>query len=194
LSTALQTDYVDNFKVLGGAWHLQCSLAIIDKRYILFISFINPEGIMSQPSTRKPTKKAFHFPKHANGHAKADEKQADEENAPAAAAPDAEPAPTKVAKPKRAKPVDAAPVSPAADVKAKRARKEKVVRDSFTMPKSDYEKIASLKQKCLDAGVSVKKSELLRAGLHLLDSAPAKRLVAAISAVETVKTGRPSKS
>ena len=153
---------------------------------------------MSQPSTRKPTKKAFHFPKHANGHAKADEKDVNEENAPAAAAavaaPDAEPASTKAAKPKRAKPVDAAPVSPAAEVKAKRARKEKVVRDSFTMPKSDYEKIASLKQKCLDAGVSVKKSELLRAGLHLLDSAPAKRLVAAISAVETVKTGRPSKS
>jgi hypothetical protein len=73
--------------------------------------------------------------------------------------------------------------------------KEKVVRDSFTMPKSDYERIAVLKQKCLDAGVSVKKSELLRAGLLLLDSAPTTEgLLAAISAVETVKTGRPAKS
>ncbi|CAD6562241.1 hypothetical protein LMG28727_07696 [Paraburkholderia kirstenboschensis] len=80
-------------------------------------------------------------------------------------------------------------------MKAKRAKKEKLVRDSFTMPKPDYEKIAALKRKCLDAGVSVSKSELLRAGLLLLDSAPtAESLLAAVSAVETVKTGRPAKS
>jgi hypothetical protein len=72
-------------------------------------------------------------------------------------------------------------------------KKEKVVRDRFTMPKSDYEKLTALKQKCLDAGVSVKKSELLRAGLLLLDSAPPKRLIEAISVVEAVKTGRPAK-
>jgi len=68
------------------------------------------------------------------------------------------------------------------------------VRDSFTMPKSDYDKIAALKQKCLEAGVSVKKSEILRAGLVLLESAALKRLLAAVSAVEQVKTGRPAKS
>jgi hypothetical protein len=62
------------------------------------------------------------------------------------------------------------------------------------MPKSDYEKMVALKQKCLDAGVSVKKSELLRAGLVLLETASMKRMLAAISAVETVKTGRPAKS
>ncbi|CAB3803414.1 hypothetical protein LMG28614_05815 [Paraburkholderia ultramafica] len=150
---------------------------------------------MSEPSMRKPTKKAFHFPKNANGHAKADGKQASEESAAAAAAPDAKPAPAKAVKQKRAKPIDAAEVSPVAEMKAKRAKKEKVVRDSFTMPKSDYEKIAALKQKCLDAGVSVKKSELLRAGLLLLDSAPTTEgLLAAVSAVETVKTGRPAES
>ncbi len=150
---------------------------------------------MSQPSVRKPTKKAFHFPKNANGHAKADEKPADEKSGAAVAAPDAQPVPTKADKQKSAKPVDAAKVSPVAGEKAKRVKKEKVVRDSFTMPKSDYEKIAVLKQKCLDAGVSVKKSELLRAGLLLLDSAPtAEGLLVAVSAVETVKTGRPAKS
>jgi len=146
---------------------------------------------MSESSIRKPTKKAFHFPKSANGHAKAGDKQA---NAPTAEAADAKPAPTKVAKQKRAAAVEAAPAVPTAEVKAKRAKKEKVVRDSFTMPKFDYEKISALKQKCLDASVSVKKSELLRAGLLLLESAPSKQLLAAISAVETVKTGRPAKS
>ncbi|WP_243468927.1 hypothetical protein [Paraburkholderia sp. PGU19] len=65
------------------------------------------------------------------------------------------------------------------------------MRDTFTMPRADYEKIAVLKQRCLDAGVAVKKSELVRAGLLLLESEPTKRLLAALKAVEPVKTGRP---
>lgn len=105
--------------------------------------------------------------------------------------------PQAAAKKKAAATKQAAPASDAAPEKPKRAKKEavkkeKVVRDSFTMPKSDYAKIAALKQKCLDAGVSVKKSEVLRAGLLLLEGATLNSLLAAISAVETVKTGRPS--
>ncbi|MCX4161691.1 hypothetical protein NID80_09445 [Paraburkholderia megapolitana] len=98
----------------------------------------------------------------------------------------------KVAKPKTVAPEAVAPAS--VEAKTKRVKKEKVVRDSFTMPKSDYEKIAALKQKCVEEGVAVKKSELLRAGLALLESVPTKRLLETIAAVETVKTGRPSKS
>ncbi|WP_260464121.1 hypothetical protein [Burkholderia sp. Bp8963] len=75
-----------------------------------------------------------------------------------------------------------------------RLKKEKVVRDTFTMPRSDYEKITLLIQRCLDAGVSVKKGELLRAGLILLASVPKKHLLAAVSAVERVRTGRPPRS
>ncbi|SAL86943.1 hypothetical protein AWB74_07907 [Caballeronia arvi] len=75
-----------------------------------------------------------------------------------------------------------------------RVRKEKVVRDSFTMPRTDYEKVAALKQKCLDAGVHVNKSELLRAGLLLLEAASKEDLYAVVSAVERIKTGRPPKS
>ncbi len=149
---------------------------------------------MSERSLRKPTKKAFHFPKNANGHAKADDRPPDEAKTPTAEAA-AKPAPTKVAKQKREVAVEPASAAPTAEVKVKRAKKEKVVRDSFTMPKPDYEKIAALKRKCLDAGVSVSKSELLRAGLLLLDSAPTpESLLAAVSAVETVKTGRPANS
>jgi hypothetical protein len=101
---------------------------------------------------------------------------------------------------KAAKPQKAA-AAPAAETdkvrkpkKDKEKEKEKVVRDSFTMPRSDYAKLDDLKQRCLEAGVAVKKSELLRAGLSLLMSAPAKRLLAAVSELDTVKTGRPSKS
>ncbi|MGI4812103.1 MAG: hypothetical protein ACRYG5_07790 [Janthinobacterium lividum] len=78
--------------------------------------------------------------------------------------------------------------------KPKRPKKAKVVRDSFTMPKADYLKIAALKQKCLAAGVQVKKSELLRAGLLLLEKVSEQRLLAVVASVETVKTGRPAKS
>jgi len=106
--------------------------------------------------------------------------------------------PVKAAKPpKEAKAVKTTKAAPAAaEEKKPRAKKEKekVVRDSFTMPKSDYAKIAELKQRCLDAGLSVKKSELLRAGLNLLAVSPAKRLIAAVQELEAVKTGRPAKS
>ncbi|WP_368860343.1 hypothetical protein [Caballeronia sp. BR00000012568055] len=104
----------------------------------------------------------------------------------------AKPAAKKAVKPaaKTAAPKTAAAETPAA--KTKRVKKEKVVRDSFTMPKSDYAKIASIKQKCLDNGLRVKKSELLRAALSMLDAATDKRIVEAVKALEEVKTGRPA--
>ncbi|SAK75651.1 hypothetical protein AWB76_04945 [Caballeronia temeraria] len=82
----------------------------------------------------------------------------------------------------------------AVEPKKERVKKEKVVRDTFTMPRSDYEKIKKLTQRCLDEGVLVNKSELLRAGLGLLEAASPEQLRAAASAVEKVKTGRPPKS
>ncbi|TDY26671.1 hypothetical protein B0G81_7194 [Paraburkholderia sp. BL6665CI2N2] len=151
---------------------------------------------MSAPSLKKATKKTFHFPKGADTAP---------ETTPETEGKVAEPTATvavkkksasakKVSKEKKVAADAAAPVKAAVAVKEKRAKKEKVVRDSFTMPKSDYDKIAALKQKCLEAGVSVKKGEILRAGLVLLESAALKRLLAAVSAVEQVKTGRPAKS
>jgi hypothetical protein len=73
----------------------------------------------------------------------------------------------------------------------KKPKKQKVVRDSFTMPKSEYEHIARLKLQCINAGMAVKKSELLRAGLLALVRLNSADLVKAIGALETVKTGRP---
>ncbi|MGF6447108.1 hypothetical protein QF002_007984 [Paraburkholderia youngii] len=87
-----------------------------------------------------------------------------------------------------------APSAPAVRDRREHVKEEKVVRDTFTMPRKDYEQLAVLKQRCLDAGLAVKKSELVRAGLLLLASEPTKRLLAAVKAVEPVKTGRPPKS
>ncbi len=80
------------------------------------------------------------------------------------------------------------------DDKAKRAKKDKVIRDSFTMPKADYDKIATLKARCQANGTAIKKSELLRAGILLLDTLDPNALLSAVGAVETVKTGRPRRA
>lgn len=69
--------------------------------------------------------------------------------------------------------------------------KVKVVRDSFTMPQADYELVASLKQRALTAGLHVKKSELLRAGLQALDKLSVAQLKRAMAGLEKIKTGRP---
>ena len=77
--------------------------------------------------------------------------------------------------------------------KKKAEAKVKVVRDSFTMPQSDYELIAELKQKALKAGLHVKKSELLRASLQTFSKLSATQLKSAITSLEKIKTGRPKK-
>ncbi len=160
---------------------------------------------MTTVIARKPTKKAFYFPTSGDvkrAQRKAAAKAEAAEAANVAIEPDAQAddvASTKTAKAvkatkKAAKSTKATRAQQTAvKAKAKNAKKEKVIRDSFTMPKADHERIAVLKRKCLDAGITVKKSELLRAGIQLLDAASSKRLLAAISALETVKTGRPAK-
>lgn len=77
--------------------------------------------------------------------------------------------------------------------KPKKEHKEKVVRDSFTMPQSEYQKIAEIKESCLKAGLPVKKSEVLRAGLKALVAMNAAQLKRALAGLEKIKTGRPKK-
>ena len=146
---------------------------------------------MVGPTTKAPSKKAFYFPKTDKGEAPT---KVSKRKAKSAAVEGATEAPANTAEtPARTKTNLAAPSTPSGK-KSKQAKKEKVVRDSFTMPKSDYDKIATLKQKCADNGVAVKKSELLRAGLLILATATDVQLIAAVGAVETVKTGRPEKT
>ncbi len=71
-------------------------------------------------------------------------------------------------------------------------KKEKVIRDSFTLPSSDYELIATLRQRCLTRAVNATKSEVIRAGLHILQSLSDEELIQTISSLEKVKTGRPA--
>jgi hypothetical protein len=66
-----------------------------------------------------------------------------------------------------------------------------VIRDSFTMPLADYALIGVLKRRCIGLGVAIKKSELLRAGLVALEQLPDASLSQVVTAIETIKTGRP---
>ena len=93
------------------------------------------------------------------------------------------------------KPPAAAPVhaAAAANVKPPKA-KHKLVRDSFTMPQSDFELIDVLKQRAMSFRHAVKKSELLRAGLQVLAALPDVQLEKALARITPLKTGRPKKS
>lgn len=79
----------------------------------------------------------------------------------------------------------------AAEVKAKRV---KLVRDGFTIPKDEYLVLESLKMRAAGLASPAKKSELLRAGIKALAAMPDKTLLAALGAVPSVKTGRPGKA
>ncbi len=72
--------------------------------------------------------------------------------------------------------------------------KHKLVRDSFTMPQSDFELIDLLKQRGMNFRRAVKKGELLRAGLQVLAALPDVQLEKALSRITPLKTGRPKKS
>ena len=74
-----------------------------------------------------------------------------------------------------------------------KAKKIKLVRDSFTIPKPEYLILDNLKLRATDLKHPVKKSELLRAGIKALAAMTDSNLLTALKAVPMLKTGRPSK-
>ena len=88
---------------------------------------------------------------------------------------------------------EAAPVAAADAVAAKpaKAHKPKLVRDSFTIPKDEYQALDALKTRALGLEQHVRKSELLRAGIQALSTMSDRAFLKAIAAVPTLKTGRP---
>ncbi len=138
---------------------------------------------MNSPIIKPPTEHAFYFPISADAVEPPKPRKKDRK------ATRVKSGATKAAKGKPEKKSKAK--SPK---KAPAPKRVKVVRDSFTMPKPDYRRIAELKERCLEAGVHIKKSEILLAGLLALAKKRPKQLVAAVRKVEAVKTGRPSKA
>jgi hypothetical protein len=77
--------------------------------------------------------------------------------------------------------------------KPAKEKKVKVVRDSFTLPKTELLQIAAMKKRALSLGVDVKKSELIRAGLQALSGMSDAPFKKALASIPTIKTGRPAK-
>ena len=100
-----------------------------------------------------------------------------------AAAPKVKPAAKKAAAPAQAK---AAP-------KAEKV-KAKLIRDSFTMPREDWDLIQYLTERTLAFKRPTKKSELLRAGLQALVGLSDAKLQAALEKLTPLKAGRPKGS
>lgn len=107
-----------------------------------------------------------------------------------ATASQAKPAAKPVAK-AAAKPVTK-PVAKPAPTKPVKLKKPKMVRDSFTFPKDEYEVLEALKLRAAKLGKASKKTEVLRAGLKAIFAMSDTALLAALQAVPSLKTGRPS--
>ena len=106
---------------------------------------------------------------------------------------------------KRALPITAARKNPAAKPVVKpvvnavvdspvKAKKPKLVRDSFTIPKAEYTVLDDLKERAVKLNSPAKKSELLRAGIKALAAMSDAALLVALRAVPAIKTGRPTNS
>ena len=72
-----------------------------------------------------------------------------------------------------------------------KAKKPKLVRDSFTIPKDEYAVIETLKERTARLSTPAKKSELLRAGLKVLSQLDDATLQKAMQSIPAIKTGRP---
>lgn len=99
----------------------------------------------------------------------------------------------KIAVPTDSPKVTSKPAAKTLSTKPIKAKKIKLVRDSFTIPKPEYLILDNLKLRAADLKHPVKKSELLRAGIKALAAMTDAQLLLALKAVPALKTGRPSK-
>jgi hypothetical protein len=95
--------------------------------------------------------------------------------------------------PPMAKPLSEAFAKPKAEKKDK-VKKPKMVRDSFSFPKTEYTVLDALKQRALKLAHPIKKGELVRAGIKAMAGMTDASFLMALKAVPTIKTGRPKKA
>ncbi len=96
------------------------------------------------------------------------------------------------AKTTKAAPAPAKPVVKPKAEKPPKARKPKLVRDSFTIPKPEYLVLDELKLRAGKLASPAKKTELIRAGIKALAAMSDTDFLKALKAVPAIKTGRPS--
>jgi hypothetical protein len=142
-----------------------------------------PAKVAAKPATKVVAKKAVRKAVAPKAPIKTTTKAAAKPAKKVAAKPVVKP----VVKP-AAKPVAKAAAKPA------KAKKPKMVRDSFTMPKAEFAVIDALKIRATQLKTAAKKTELLRAGIKVLAAMSDSAFLAALAAVPSLKTGRPANS
>ena len=148
-------------------------------------SLVQGAAKVKTPVKAKPVKKALAAPVTPSAVATAPKPVA----RPAVSVA-AKPASRAIKAPAAGKPLAGALSQDAAEKQAK-GKKPKLVRDSFTMPKTEYAVIDDLKTRAAKLAMPVKKSELLRAGIKALAAMNDAAFAAALGNVPTIKTGRP---
>lgn len=98
------------------------------------------------------------------------------------AAPKAVPAKTETRSKRVRKPAAAKAQPPAPTVE--------LVRERFSMPQADFDRIAELKARARKLGRPAKKNELLRAGLQALSALGDEQLLLALDQLEPVKKAK----
>jgi hypothetical protein len=84
------------------------------------------------------------------------------------------------------------PLANANSASSQKTKKPKLVRDSFTIPKAEYQVLQDLKFRASRLTRPAKKSELLRAGVKALAALSDAAFLAALEKVPAIKTGRPA--
>lgn len=152
-----------------------------------------------KPAAKTPAKAAAKPAKKPVAKAKASTAKASAKSAAPAAKAGVKPAPKPAAKATGKKALSDKSVkskkSTATKVEKKiKPKKNKQVRDSFTMPENEYALFAAVKKRCVAKGVVAKKSEVLRAAIITFAAQSDTAVIAAMQALEVIKTGRKPKN
>lgn len=74
-----------------------------------------------------------------------------------------------------------------------KVKREKLIRDSFTIPESEYVVLSTVKKACLNASIEVRKSDLLRIAIGQLSLMSMPKLISALDGLTKIHAGRPKK-
>jgi hypothetical protein len=77
--------------------------------------------------------------------------------------------------------------------KAAKTVKTKLIRDSFAIPEKEYAALVAVKKTCLKAGLEIKKTELIRIGIALVNTLTTAKIKTAQAKLTQISAGRPKK-
>ncbi len=77
--------------------------------------------------------------------------------------------------------------------KALKPVKTKLIRDSFAIPENEYAALVAVKKSCLKAGLEIKKTELIRIGIALVNNLTTAKIKTAKGKLTPISAGRPKK-